>query len=344
MGTTGQPPIRFGVIGLNHDHIYDMTAMLLDAGAELAGAFAPEPDLLARFVARFPQARAAGSAEELLEDPGIQLIAGAAIPDERGPIGVAAMRHGKDYLSDKPGFTTPGQLAEARRVQAETGRIHAVYFGERFGNAATVRAGELVQAGAIGRPLQTIGLGPHRLANYRRPAWFFERDRFGGVLNDIASHQIDQFLFFTGSTNAEIVAAQVGNLAHPEYPHFEDFGDVTLRGDRGLGYIRVDWFTPAGLPTWGDTRLTILGTAGYIEIRKNCDIAGQPGANHLFLVDNAGTRRIPCDDVALPFGPRFLADIRDRTETAMPQAHCFLACELALQAQAQARRIASFPD
>jgi predicted dehydrogenase len=247
-------------------------------------------------------------------------------------------------MSDKPGFTTLEQLAEVRRVQAETGRIYSVCFSERFGNRATVRAGELVQAGAIGRVLQTIGLGPHRIRLPERPEWFFHRDQYGGIIADIGSHQVDQFLFFTGSTQAEVVAAQVANYKYPQYPELEDFGEVLLQGDGGSGYIRVDWFTPDGLPTWGDGRLVILGTEGYIELRKYCDIAGRPGGDHLFLVDHKGTHYVDCHDGELPYGRQLIADIVNRTETAMPQTHCFLASELALQAQAQARRLGNLRD
>lgn len=333
--------VRFGVIGLNHEHIYGMVRMLQVAGAELVAFYTPEPELVAPFAAHFPEARQATTRAAILEDPTIHLIASAAIPDERAALGVAAMQHGKDFLSDKPGFTTLDQLAEARRVHAETGKFYAVFYGERFENAATVRAGELVKAGAIGRPLQTIGLGPHRLRPTTRPAWFFDAPRFGGIINDIAAHQMDQFLFFTGSHQAEIVAAQVGNLAHPQWPGFEDFGDVLLRGNGGTGYLRVDWFTPDGLAIWGDTRLTVIGTEGYIEVRKNIDIAGRPGANHLFLIDGQGTRVIDTTQTELPFGHLFLGDILARTETAMTQAHSFLASELALRAQAAAQRIGS---
>lgn len=330
--------IRFATIGLNHSHIYGQTNLLLRAGAELVSFYAPEDDLAAAYATAFPQARRVDSREAILEDESVQLVISAAIPDERAPIGLAAMRHGKDYMADKPGFTTLAQLDEARRVVAETGRIYSICFSERFENAATVKAGQLVQQGAIGRVVQTIGLGPHRVSLTARPDWFFRRPRYGGILNDIASHQADQFLFFTGATSAEVVSAQVGNYKHPQHPEFEDFGDLTLRGrapggPEVTGYIRVDWYTPDGLASWGDGRLVVLGTEGYIEVRKNVDIAGRTGGNHLFLVDNQGTRYIDCAEVELPYGRQFLADIRDRTETAMPQAHCFLASELVLRAQ-----------
>ncbi len=336
---TNPPPVRFGVIGLNHGHIYGQVNLLVRAGAECAGVWAVEPDLLQQFRKTYPHVPVAASADTLLEDPSIDLIVSAAIPNERSAIGIAAMRHGKDYMSDKPAFTTLDQLAEARRVQAETGRIYSICYSERFENAATVRAGELVQSGAIGRVIQTIGLGPHRLNLPSRPSWFFQRERYGGILTDIGAHQADQFLFFTGSTRAEVVSSQVANYHHPDYPELEDWGDTVVRGDGGTGYIRVDWFTPDGLATWGDTRLTVLGTDGYIEIRKNIDIAGHAGANHLFLVDGKGTHRVEVDPDYLPYGPQLLDDIRNRTETAMTQAHCFLASELILTAQTQAKRL-----
>ncbi len=336
-----QPAVRFAVIGLNHGHIYGQTDLLLQAGAEFISFYAAEPDLIAQFAPRYSQARQARSAEEILEDDSLHLIVSAAIPNERAPLGIAAMRHGKDFMSDKPGFTSLDQLAEARRVQAETGRIYSIYFGERFENRATIKAGELVQAGAIGRVVQTVGLGPHRLNLPSRPGWFFQRAQYGGILTDIASHQIDQFLYFTGSTEAQVVAAQVANYNHPQYPELEDFGDLIIRGNGGTGYIRVDWYTPDGLSTWGDGRLTILGTEGYIELRKYCDLAGRPGGNHLFLVDQAGTTYLDCNGLDLPYGRQLLSDIINRTETAMPQAHCFLASELALKAQQQAHKLGS---
>jgi predicted dehydrogenase len=250
------------------------------------------------------------------------------------------MRHGKDVFVDKPGAVTLDELAELRRVQQETQRLWVVFFSERLESRATERALELVRAGAIGRPLQTVGLGPHQLGLVPRPDWFWEPRRAGGILADLASHQVDQFLVATGSATAEVVAAQVANFAQPERPGFEDFGELLLRGEGASGYARVDWFTPAGLGTWGDGRLTILGSEGTIEVRKNIDPAGREGGDHLFLVDGEGTRHLDCREAPLPFGAALLADVRDRTETVLPSSHCLRVTELALRAQAMATRIA----
>jgi len=333
------PVLKFAVIGINHGHINAQTNAILRARGELAWLYAKEPELVEAFRKQFPFAKVARSEAEVLEDPSVKLVVSAAIPDERGPLGIRVMQHGKDFMSDKPGMTTLEQLAEVRKVQAATKRIYSIMYSERLENRATQRAGELVKAGAIGRVIQTVGLGPHRMNPKTRPAWFFERARYGGILCDIASHQADQFLFFTGSTSADVVASQVGNVNNPQYPGLEDFGDMMLSGNGGTGYVRVDWFTPDGLPTWGDGRLTILGTDGFIEIRKNVDIAGRGLGSHLFLSDKKETRYIETADVVLPYGDALVADVLNRTETAMPQAHCFLAMELVLKAQARARRL-----
>jgi len=334
-----QQPLRFAAIGLNHGHIFGQTDILLEAGAQLVLYYAVEPELAAAYGKVYPQAACAASAEEILEDPSIELIINAGIPCERAPLGIRAMLHGKDYMTDKPGMTTFAQLEDVRRVYAETGRIYSVDFSERFHVRAAVKAGELVQDGAIGKVLQVVILAPHHRRFSTRPAWYFEREKYGGILVDIGSHQFDQVLFYTGSDSAEIVASQIGNLHHPEYPEFEDFGDAMVRGNGGLGYVRLDWFTPDGLGTWGDGRLFILGTNGYIEARKYCDITGRPGGDHLFLVNRDSPQYIDCRDVALTYGRQLIEDIRHRTETAMTHAHCFLASELALQAEAKATRL-----
>jgi len=333
------PRIRFAAVGLNHEHINGQIGAVQRGGGELVYLYAKEPEIAAAFQKRYPGARMARSEDEVLEDSTIQLVVSAGIPEDRAPLGIRVMEHDKDYMSDKPGIITLEQLREVRRVQARTKRIYSIMYSERFENRATVRAGELVEAGAIGRVVQTIGLGPHRMNLTQRPAWFFDKKHYGGILCDIGSHQADQFLHFTRSTRAEVVAAQTGNVHHPQYPQFEDFGDVMLRGNAGTGYIRVDWFTPDGLATWGDGRLTILGTDGFIEVRKNVDIAGRQGGSHLFLVDQKETRYIDCANQPLPYGELLVNDVLHRTETAMTQEHCFLATELVLKAQKEAQRV-----
>jgi predicted dehydrogenase len=346
-GADGAPKhsINFAVCGMSHDHIYGMVGAIQRGGGVLIAAYGQEPDKLAAFTKRYPEVRIVKSEAEILDDPSIQLVLSSAIPNERAPLGIRVMQHGKDYLSDKPGITTLEQLAQVRKTIAETHRIYGIMYSERLEVKAAVKTGELIQAGAIGRVIQTINIAPHQIVQGHgdagggtgRPEWFWNPDFYGGILCDIGSHQVDQFLYYTGSTQAEIVASQVANVAHPDHPRFQDFGDMMLRGDRGMGYVRLDWFTPDGLGTWGDGRLFVLGTEGYIEVRKYIDVAVKNSGNNLFLVDRKQARYIDCNNLTLPFGPQFVADIVNRTHIAQDQTQCLLAAELVIKAQRQAQ-------
>jgi predicted dehydrogenase len=329
--------IRFAVIGLDHYHIMSMTAAVQRGGGELVCFHATDPKQIADFRKQFGDVRLARDEDEILHDRSIQLVAAAPIPDQRTPLGLRVMAAGKDYLADKPGIITLEQLAQVRKAVKETGRKYAIMYSERLEVPAAVKAGELVKAGAIGKVVQTVNLAPHRIGT-GRPDWFWDKARYGGILTDIGSHQADQFLFYTGSKTAKVVASQTGNFNNTDHPKFEDFGDMTAVGDGGTGYVRVDWFTPDGLGVWGDGRLFLLGTEGYIELRKYIDPTGRPGGNHLLIVDKKQARYIDCSQVVLPFGPQFVTDIVERTSVAQDQDQALLAAELVLTAQKNATR------
>ena len=339
--------IKFAVCGMSHDHIYGMVGAIQRGGGVLVAAYGAEPDKLAGFKKRFPDVKIAKSEDEILDDPSIQLVLSSTIPDQRAPLGVRAMKKGKDYLSDKPGATSLEQIEEIRKTIAATKRIYGILYSERFEVKAAVKAGDLVKAGAIGKVIQTINIAPHQVVQHGvdpyagggggRPEWFWDPARYGGILTDIGSHQVDQFLYYTGSKQAEVVASQVANVNHPQRPKFQDFGDMMLRGDRGFGYVRLDWFTPDGLGTWGDGRLFILGTEGYIEVRKYTDVTRSKQGNNLYIVDKNQARYIDCNNLSLPFGPEFVSDIVNRTHIAQDQTQCLLAAELVVRAQMKAQ-------
>jgi predicted dehydrogenase len=339
--------IRFAVCGMSHDHIYGMIGAMQRGGGEMVAAWAGEPDKIALFQKRFPNVKLVKTQEEILNDPSVQLVLSSQIANERAPLGVRAMKNGKDFLSDKPGITTLEQLAAVRKTIAETKRIYGIMYSERLEVKAAVYAGELIQQGAIGKVIQTINIAPHQIVQGHgdagggsgRPEWFWNPDQFGGILCDIGSHQVDQFLYYTGSTQAEVAESQVANVRHPNRPRFQDFGDMVLRGNRGLGYVRLDWFTPDGLGTWGDGRLFILGTEGYIEVRKYTNVAVGHQGNNLFIVDQKQARYIDCNNMPLPFGPQFVADIVNRTHVAQDQVQCLLAAELVIKAQMNAKHV-----
>lgn len=341
-----QPVVKPGrfiiaAVALDHGHIYGMVNGLLEAGASLKWVYDRDPAKAEAFARAYPQVRIASTEAEVLADPDVHMIAGAAVPSERCALGLRAMDAGKDYFTDKTPFTTLEQLEAARAKVRETGRKYMVYYSERLHVESAVYAGQLVEQGAIGRVIQVTGFGPHRLNAPSRPEWFFRREHYGGILADIGSHQIEQFLFYAGCRKAVVLHSKVANYHCPDYPELEDFGDATLLGDNGAThYFRVDWLTPDGLGTWGDGRTLILGTEGYIELRKYIDIARDRTSDHVYLVNKDGEYHYQASGkVGYPFFGDLILDCLNRTENAMTQEHAFMAAELCLKAQAAAMRI-----
>ena len=330
-----------GVTALDHGHINGMTNGLIEAGATIKYVYDPDAEKVANYLESFPDVTVAESLEQILEDPEIQLVAAATVPNLRSALGNRVMRAGKDYFTDKTGFTTLEQLEETKKVVAETGKKYWVYFSERLHVEGAVFAGQLIEDGRIGRVIQVTGFGPHRLDKEKRPDWFFKKEQYGGILADIGSHQIEQFLYYTGNTDAKVLHSKVGNYNNPDTPELEDYGDATLIGDNGATFIfKVDWFTPDGLGTWGDGRTFITGTEGTIEIRKYINVATEQTGDHLFLVTKDGEEHYSLTgEVGFPFFGEMILDCINRTENAMTQEHIFKAQELCLKAQEQALNI-----
>ena len=338
-----QPVVRegeftFSAAYLNHGHIYGMTNGLLEAGATLKYVYDPDQALVDKFLEQFPNTTQVSGYDVILQDEEIDLVASAAISSDRPAVGFKAMRSGKDYFCDKAPFTTLEQIKEARKVIEETGKKYMVYYSEYLHVESAIYAKQLIDKGAIGRVVQILGTGPHRLNAPYRPAWFFEREKYGGILYDIVSHQIYQLLVFADVDNAKVVNSQIGNFNNPDHPGLDDFGDCTLVSENGSTmYFRVDWFTPDGLSTWGDGRTFILGTEGYIELRKYVDITRSKDGGHVFLVNKDGEQYFNVTGkVGYPFFGEFILDCMNRTENAQSQHRALLAAELSVKAQMNA--------
>lgn len=328
---------RFAAIGLDHRHVYDMTEGLLEAGARCVGynSDTTDPRVLAGFRKRFPDVPEAPR-ERLLDDPAIDIIVLSAVPRDRAALAIDAMRRGKDVMSDKPGVTTLDQLAAVQRAVQDTGRIWSVCVG-RVASPALQEVLRVVRSGELGQLVQVVSLAPHRLNRALRPPWFFDRSAYGGIINDIGVHSIDQFLALADAAEAGIESSTIGAFG-TEPEGFEDFAEFTLSTPSVRGYCRVDWFTPDGLPTWGDGRLFLIGTEGTLELRKNLDIEGRPGSNHMFVASRDRTRHVDCNILPVTYFRDFIAAVRTRDFSALPQEQVFAVCRMALQAQANAKR------
>ena len=332
----------FSAVRLDHGHIYGMCNGLTEAGGTLKYVYDRDPKKVEAFLKAFPGAKAARSEEEAIEDPDTHMIAGAAVTSERCALGLKAMNAGKDYFTDKAPFTTMEQLCSAKEAVRRTGRKYMVYYAERLHDEGSILAGYIAHSGDIGKVISVTGFGPHRLGAPGRPSWFFEREKYGGILCDIGSHQIEQYLFYAGEEDATVVSSRIANFSHPDYPEMEDFGDCNLTGKNGTAnYFRVDWFTPDGLRTWGDGRMFIVGTEGFIEVRKYVNLASDhDGGCHVYVVNGKGEQYLNASGATgFPFFGELILDCLNRTEKAMTQEHAFKAAELCLKAQAQAVRI-----
>ena len=326
--------LNLAVLGIDHGHIFDMLDEMIKEGCKCNHFWTEgSPLTLKEFNKKYPNIKRSENKSEILKDNKIDMILISSIPKDRATLSIEALKSGKDVMVDKPGCTTLDQLDDLKRTVKETGKIWSVNFSERFHVSAVTKAEELVAEGKIGKVKQTMGTGPHRQGNYERPDWFYDRESYGGIITDIGSHQIHQFLVFTNSNKANITNALVENTTKEQFPGFQDFGEVNLTGNGGHGYIRLDWFTPDALPTWGDGRLFILGDKGFIEIRKYTDLAKSDSGNHLYYANNEEVKHIDCSDVKLPYFRNLINDVLNRTESACSQELTYLTMELAIKAQ-----------
>ena len=331
--------LNLAVLGIDHGHIFDMLDEMIKEGCSCNHFWTEgSPLTIKEFNKKYPNMRRVENKSEILDDDKIDMILISSIPKDRASLSIEALNSGKDVMVDKPGCTTLDQLEDLKWTVKKTGKIWSVNFSERFHVAAVAKAEQLVLEGKIGKVKQTMGTGPHRQGNYERPDWFYNRESYGGIITDIGSHQIHQFLVFTNSNEAKITHAMVENTTQKKFPGFQDFGEVNLTGNEGHGYIRLDWFTPEALPAWGDGRLFILGDKGFIEIRKYTDLAKSDSGNHLYYANNEEVKHIDCGDVKLPYFRNLISDVINRSETACSQELTFLTMELAIKAQNLAER------
>lgn len=254
--------MRLAIAGLAHPHVqYLLTEVDHVADVELVGMADPDPELLERYNQRYGVSTYHDH-RKLLDATSPEVVGVAGVYGDRAGVVVDALQAGAHVLADKPLATTLDQLAEIEGAAGS--RTVSVLFEKRF-YPVTRAARELVAAGELGDLVQLAATGPHRLGRSDRPSWFFRRRCYGGPLGDLAVHDVDLALLFSGARSGWVTASQ-GNAAVPDRPEFADHASALLQAGALAATLEVNWLTPDGSPYHGDYRLRVTGTTGTLEI------------------------------------------------------------------------------
>jgi hypothetical protein len=140
----------FAAAHLDHGHIYGQCNGLLEAGGESEVGLRSRREESRRLRRQVSAGKSRPLPRRNPRRPGVHLVTAAAVPCDRGPLGVRVMEAGKDYFTDKTPFTSLPQLDDAKAAVARTRRKYMVYFSERLHVESAMYATDLVAGGAIG--------------------------------------------------------------------------------------------------------------------------------------------------------------------------------------------------
>jgi len=257
--------IRVGVAGCQHPHveyIYTEVASRRNVTIEAVA----EPDQVTRAAAarRFG-VPAYADHRELLDRHRLDVVVAAGDFAGRGRIVADSLQAGAHVLADKPLCTTAGDLGDVEASWLAGDRELSLLLEKRCW-PPTLALLNLINADVLGEITLFAASAPHRLMRAARPPWFFDPVSYGGILNDLAVHDLDLLLWLTGTTGG-VITGWTGNRTMPEHPGFDDHGLAVFRGTDGLlGTFEVHWLSPEAAPYHGDYRLRVTGTQGTAEL------------------------------------------------------------------------------
>jgi predicted dehydrogenase len=263
--------VTFGIIGCQHGHIHGLIESLVAIpGVTCAGIYDEQPEAMKAVTDRYP-VNAVASPDVLLDDAKVTLIGTAAVNNDKGALLAQAVEAGKHVIADKPLCTIIEDLNAIEKAATENRVRVGLMLSERY-QGYTQKMMELVNDGAIGHVANVLCVRPHRLGRAGRPDWMFVDEKYGGIIVDLAIHDVDIIRWAAGGVFEEITAYQQ-NWGNPTDKDFGDIGVLLGRLTSGAtGMVRTDWFTPATSPVHGDTRFIITGTRGMIEVRAAGDL------------------------------------------------------------------------
>lgn len=259
---------KFAIIGCEHAHIEIFMQEMLALGHESTGIYEPNNTQLAKFFADKYQIPLVNDQMQLLQD--VELVGSSAINNEKIDIIERCEQLGKHIMVDKPAVTNRRDYERLQAVM-KRGKIEiGMLLTERF-HPAVYTLKQQIDQGVLGE-LVSIGMRkPHLLNPSKRPAWFFSKERCGGILIDLLIHDYDLLRWFTGS---DVIQSE-GYMAKRTLPEFPDFYDTAsvqvLMEGNVTAQLHADWFTPSQSWTWGDGRIFLTGTEGFAELRLSGD-------------------------------------------------------------------------
>jgi predicted dehydrogenase len=250
------------IIGVAHPHVEYVLEELKRSDRKdytLLGVQDSDVELAHHYAAPFGAPVFAQVNEILAERPDVAVIAGRYA--ERGTEAAAALRAGAHIIADKPLCTSLEQLNEVEQAVRVSGRSVTLLL-EKRGYPETLAAHEFIQTGGLGEIVGITSVGPHKLNPNTRPEWFFRRDEYGGIIGDLAVHDLDTALLFAPAQSAQ-VRGWVRAVAPNGFAHY---GVASVITPTTVISAEVSWLTPQASDVHGDYRMRVVGTRGTLEI------------------------------------------------------------------------------
>lgn len=323
--------MKIAFAGLRHGHIFVLYDMARENPLfEVAGAFEADPSARQAAVQRGVDCRYE-SFESLLNDPTVEAVALGGCYADRGGMAIQALCSGKHVIADKPLCTSLEELDAIEKLAKERNLLVSCMFTMRF--EKKIRAVKaLAESGALGEINNVYFGGQHPLQYGRRPMWYFEAGKHGGVINDIAIHGIDVLRYALGLSVDRVLAARCWNRFAEAEPDFKDSAQMMLSAQNGAGILAdVSYAIPDGvefaLPYYW--QFYIWGTKGTIRFSLNEE------ASHYYLAGQKEPILLEEPDAKDDYLTDFYELISGRAGV-LPMEDVFSATRLTLEVQRSA--------
>jgi predicted dehydrogenase len=197
--------------------------------------------------------------DDALSDPAIDAVYVATPVFLHASQTIQSLRAGKHVMCEKPMAMNESEARSIVQTAEETGRTFGVAYYRRA-YPKVQRAKQLLEAGAIGRPvLAEFTCHEWRDAQGSHRSWLVDPAQAGGgPLYDIASHRIDVANFFFGQPLR--VSAHLSNVVH----HYAVEDNATVMIDYAGGaraIVDVRWHSKVKRD-----ECRIRGTEGEMEL------------------------------------------------------------------------------